>query len=381
MSMSRYEVFGESFLEVRRKMNRMADFFAWMAILIILAIPICAWRFADARGEDFIIPCCLFGGFALLFVGIRLYGGYQYKKRYLCTVSVESDGVTLYDGNGNFVRAFKFAECRGKMVEIDTICYTERKGRGAIATTILECLVLYRNEAVFDDCINETSLLPAYGALQKCEDAIVIHNPKAIKAIREQCALFLGKNGVVASSENQKAPNHKEPMREQFGKPLSLLYECISNRDVRFCFWGFALFFVIGVIVSLLAFAELGFLLFGGLLLLLSFSCYGLYHTQKRRNNYAVADENGVSVYDYDGKLLQTLRFSSLRAVRRKYIVDFDDVTLREKTCLVLYSSVYFPRKDDFKSLWKNEDVLVTCNPALIKLLESCLSPEQILEE
>lgn len=243
MSMSRYEVFGESFLEVRRKMNRMADFFAWMAILIILTIPICAWRFADARGEDFIIPCCLFGGFALLFVGIRLYGGYQYKKRYLCTVSVESDGVTLYDGNGNFVRAFKFAECRGKMVEIDTICYTERKGRGAIATTILECLVLYRNEAVFDDCINETSLLPAYGALQKCEDAIVIHNPKAIKAIREQCALFLGKNGVVASSENQKAPNHKEPMREQFGKPLSLLYECISNRDVRFLLLGLRVIF------------------------------------------------------------------------------------------------------------------------------------------
>ena len=67
--------------------------------------------------------------------------------------------------------------------------------------------------------------------------------------------------------------------------------------------------------------------------------------------------------------------------MRRKYIVDFDDVTLREKTCLVLYSSVYFPRKDDFKSLWKNEDVLVTFNPALIKLLESCLSSEQILEE
>lgn len=380
MSMSRYEVFGENFLEVRRKMNRMADFFAWLAILIILAIPICAWRFADARGEDFIIPCFLFGGWALFFAGIWFCGRYQYRKNFLYTVSVDSEGVNLYDNKGKFVRTLRFAECRGKMVEIDTVLHTARKGRYG-STHTLECLALYRNEAVFDDCINESSLLPAYGALQKREDAMVIHNPKAIKAIREQCALFLGKNGVVASSENQKATNHKEPMREQFGKPLSLLYECISNRDVRLYFCGFVLFFVIGTILSLLAFAELGFLLFGGLLLLLSFSCYGLYYTQKRRNNYAVADENGVSVYSYGGKLLQTLRFSSLKAVRRKYIVVFGDVDLREKTCLVLYSSVYFPRKVDFDSLWKNEDVLVTCNPALIELLESCLSPEQILEE
>lgn len=379
--MSRYDVFGERYSEETRKKRRTSDFFFCFCILMILSFPFCFWLFDAARGEDLIIPCCLFGGFALLFVGIRLYGGYQYKKHYLCTVSVESDGVTLYDGNGNFVRAFKFSECRGKTVEIDMIGHTERKGRYDIETTILECLVLYRNEAVFDDCINETSLLPAYGALQKCEDAIVIHNPKAIKAIREQCALFLGKNGVVASSENQKAPDHKEPMREQFGKPLSLLYECISNRDVRFCFWGFVILFAIGVIVSLLAFAELGFLLFGGLLLLLSFSCYGMYYTQKKRNNYAVVYETGVSVYDYDGKRLKDLRLAGLKAVRRKYMVQLSEFTRCEKMCLIVYAGVYFPRKDDFKSLWKNEDVLVTCNPALIKLLESCLSPEQILEE
>lgn len=378
MSMSRYEVFGENFLEVRRKMNRMADFFAWLGVLFCLGTLFCFWYFGDLQGEDLAIFGSIFGGCSLLFVFLWFYGRYQYRKNFLCTVFVDSEWVNLYDYKGEFVRALRFAECRRKMVEIDTVLHTARKGRYG-SMTALECLVLYRNEAVFEDCINESSLLPAYGALQKHEDAMVIHNPKAINAIREQCAVLLRRNGVSVVDEKRETP--REPMREQFGKPLSLLYKGIYHSEVRFYFWMSVVCLVIGAIVSAFAVIDLPFLALGGMSFLLGLVVAGLYYTQIRLYRYAVADETGVSVYSHGGKLLQTLRFSNLKAVRRKYIVEFGEVDLREKTCLVLYSSVYFPRKDDFDSLWKNEDVLVTCNPALIELLESCLSPEQILEE
>ena len=84
-------------------------------------------------------------------------------------------------------------------MEIDTVLHTE-KYRAAFGST-LECLVLYRNEDAIAYCINDTTHLLSYGALMKSEDAIVIHNRKAIKAIREQCAEFLARSGITVSEE------------------------------------------------------------------------------------------------------------------------------------------------------------------------------------
>jgi hypothetical protein len=116
------------------------------------------------------------------------------------------------------------------------------------------------------------------------------------------------------------------------------------------------------------------FLVAGGAIL-------GEYFYLMRLYRYAVVGEKGVSVFSYKGKRLQTYMFSDLKAVRKYCMVDVGNINSIDKKCLVVYRNLYFPRKEDFFALWKNEDVLVTCNPALMELLESCLSPEQILEE
>lgn len=377
MAMSRYNTIGENYLEMERKKVRAADVAACLCILMILGVGFCFAFFTGVRGSDLLTFCYVFGGSSMLFAWVLIHLRYRFRKYFLCTVSVQLDGITLHSHRGNPIRTLRFSECRGGMMEIDTVLHTE-KYRAAFSST-LECLVLYRNEDAIAYCINDTTHLLSYGALMKSEDAIVIHNRKAIKAIREQCAEFLARSGITVSEE--KKPLRKEPAREQFGQAFYLLYEEYSEHPLRSEYRISMAMIGIGIFVSLFSVIEMIWLAVSSLFLVAGGAILGEYFYLMRLYRYAVVGEKGVSVFSYKGERLQTYMFSDLKAVRKYCMVDVGNINSIDKKCLVVYRNLYFPRKEDFFALWKNEDVLVTCNPALMELLESCLSPEQILEE
>ncbi len=380
MAMSRYNTIGENYLEMERKKLRAADVTACLCILAILGVGLCFAFFTGVRGSDLLPFCYVFGGSSMLFAWVLIYLRYRFRKYYLCTVSVQLDGITLHSHKGKPIRTLRFSECRGGMMEIDTVLHTEnyRNYRGVFTST-LECLVLYRNEDVLSYCINDTAHLLSYGALMKSDDAVVIHNRKAIKAIREQCAEFLARSGITVSEE--KKPLRKEPAREQFGQAFYLLYEEYSEHPLRSEYRISLALMGIGIFVSLFAVIEMIWLAVSSLFLVAGGALLGEYFYLMRLYRYAVVGEKGVSVFSYKGERLQTYMFSDLKAVRKNCMVDVGNINSIDKKCLVVYRNLYYPRKDDFFALWKNEDVLLTCNPTLMELLESCLSPEQILGE
>ncbi|MBQ8323770.1 MAG: hypothetical protein IJX82_01300 [Clostridia bacterium] len=385
--MSRYDVFGKEFDALMRRNVRITGALFWLLFVLWVGFPLGLMLFGRELAEDALAAFFAMGiPMAMLGIAI-LVGRRKTKQDYHNTLSIEPDGITLYTADGKLWKRFLFSQCRAEMMRVDFVNYTEHNYRRAITT--FECLVFYRDAESISSAINQTTGLPAMWLLHNDPGACVIHDRRTIKAIRQQCAQFIEKQlGNVSSVPLSGARvNDSEQLRSSFGNQYALLKDGLAVKSYAFlCFvvvaavMAFAallcwVLFLTGVVEELVPLiASFIVCAFAPLL----FQAY----SERQKQRTAVVDEEGVSVYSPGGKLLRTFRFAQVRGIRRYYWLEGGkQYGQHERECLILYTSAHLPATETFSALWKNEDVLVTCNPALIELLESCLSPEQILEE
>ena len=237
-----------------------------------------------------------------------------------------------------------------------------------------DALILYRNMELYDGMILQEYL--------NDKNILIITNREAIAAIEEQLGL--------REKQFQETPvrdcYHAEAIFEDTTanithpqKQHSLLKEDVSSPQP--ISKKYTLFLIIlfcePILLSFIDIIHLLMLI--PLSLLAAFSIF-LHYSYILYQRYAVVTPDKISVYSRNGKHIRDFTFDKIKAVKRFFYAE-GVFFAREEECLIIYCCKTLPAKEKFSEYWNSRDILYISNPDLIKLVEPCLSPEQITKK
>lgn len=288
-----------------------------------------------------------------------------HRRRYFQELLVLQDRVQVYSRGGKLKRDVCFSNAK---IAHQKIVWSKRFG------TKCDALILYRNMELYDGMILQEYL--------NDKNILIITNREAIAAIEEQLGL--------REKQFQETPArdcyHAEAIFEDTTanithpqKQYSLLKEDVSSPQP--ISKKYTLFLIILFCEPiLLSFIDIIYLLMLiPLSLLAAFSIF-LHYSYILYQRYAVVTPDKISVYSRNGKYLRDFTFDKIKAVKRFFYAEGVSFA-REEECLIIYCCTTLPTKEKFSEYWNNRDILYISNPDLIKLVEPCLSPEQITKK